>query len=144
MLGPQVQSLVRELEPTYHSLRSRVPQLRPCTAKINKQIFKNILKFTSQVNSSLTFVSIFFGCAGSSLLHRLSSGCSERVPPVVRVHTSHSGCFWGCQARALSTGPAAVAHGLSCSAACGIFLKQGSNPYLLHWCWPTRETLKLN
>ena len=26
-----------------------------------------------------------------------------------------------------------VAHGLSCSAACGIFLDQGSNPCLLHW-----------
>ena len=27
----------------------------------------------------------------------------------------------------------AVAHGLSCSAACGIFLDQGSNPCSLHW-----------
>ena len=26
-----------------------------------------------------------------------------------------------------------VAHGLSCSAACGIFPDQGSNPCLLHW-----------
>ena len=26
-----------------------------------------------------------------------------------------------------------MAHGLSCSAACGIFLDQGSNPCLLHW-----------
>ena len=26
-----------------------------------------------------------------------------------------------------------VAHGLSCSAACGIFLDQGSNPCPLHW-----------
>ena len=30
-------------------------------------------------------------------------------------------------------GSVAVAHGLSCSAACGIFPDQGSNPCLLHW-----------
>ena len=31
------------------------------------------------------------------------------------------------------TGSVVVAHGLSCSAACGIFLDQGSNPCPLHW-----------
>ena len=39
-----------------------------------------------------------------------------------------------CGARAL--GPQAsvvVARGLSCSAACGIFLDSGSNPCPLHW-----------
>ena len=30
-------------------------------------------------------------------------------------------------------GSVAVAHGLSCSAACGIFADQGSNPCPLHW-----------
>ena len=30
-------------------------------------------------------------------------------------------------------GSVAAAHGLSCSAACGIFLDQGSNPCPLHW-----------
>ena len=30
-------------------------------------------------------------------------------------------------------GSVVVAHGLSCSAACGIFLDQGSNPCPLHW-----------
>ena len=32
-----------------------------------------------------------------------------------------------------SAGSVVVAHGLSCSAACGIFLGQGSNPCPLHW-----------
>ena len=32
-----------------------------------------------------------------------------------------------------STGSVVVAHGLSCSAACGIFPDQGSNPCPLHW-----------
>ena len=31
------------------------------------------------------------------------------------------------------TGSVIVAHGPSCSAACGIFPDQGSNPCLLHW-----------
>ena len=119
--GAGVQSLVRELDPTCYNLRSGVPQLRPCTAKIKKQIFKNILKFASRVNCSLAF--IFFGCAGSSLLHGLLSGCSKWVPRHSwSAHTSPCGCSGCCQARALSTGPTAVAHRLSCSAARGIFL----------------------
>ena len=32
-----------------------------------------------------------------------------------------------------STGSVVVAHGPSCSAACGIFPDQGSNPCSLHW-----------
>ena len=32
-----------------------------------------------------------------------------------------------------STDSVIVAHGLGCSAACGIFLDQGSNPCLQHW-----------
>ena len=32
-----------------------------------------------------------------------------------------------------SAGSVVVAHGLSCSAACGIFLDQGSNPCPLYW-----------
>ena len=32
-----------------------------------------------------------------------------------------------------STGSMVVVHRLSCSAACGIFLDQGSNPCLLYW-----------
>ena len=35
--------------------------------------------------------------------------------------------------RLYSTGSIVVVHGLSCSEACGIFLDQGSNSYLLPW-----------
>ena len=35
--------------------------------------------------------------------------------------------------RLQSTASVVVAHGLSCSMACGIFLDQGSNPCPLHW-----------
>ena len=40
-----------------------------------------------------------------------------------------------------STGSIDVAHRLSCSAAHGIFLDQGSNPHLLHW---QADSLPLN
>ena len=38
-----------------------------------------------------------------------------------------------CGLRALERRLSSVAHGLSCSAACVIFLDQGSNPCPLHW-----------
>ena len=47
---------------------------------------------------------------------------------------SHCSGFSRCGARALGhAGSVAVVHGLSCSAACGIFPDQGSNLCLLHW-----------
>ena len=47
---------------------------------------------------------------------------------------SHCGGFSRCRARALGArAPVVVAHGLSCSVACGIFLDQGLNQCPLHW-----------
>ena len=54
---------------------------------------------------------------------------------------SHCGGFSCCGARPLgawasvvvAVGSVVVAHGLSCSAACGIFPDQGSNLCPLHW-----------
>ena len=44
----------------------------------------------------------------------------------------HAG-FSSCGSWAESTGSVVVVHGLSCSAACGIFPDQGSDLFLLHW-----------
>ena len=83
-------------------------------------------------------------CGPWALEHRLSS-CGAR--------SSHCGGFSFHRAGALgtrvsvvvargpvvvarglwSTGSVVVAHGLGCSAACGIFPDQGSNPCPLHW-----------
>ena len=47
---------------------------------------------------------------------------------------SHCGGFSCCGAQALGARASViVAHGLSCSTACGIFLDQGSNLCPLHW-----------
>ena len=50
------------------------------------------------------------------------------------VQASHCSGFSCCGAQALQCeGSVSVAHGLSCSKACGIFPDQGSNPSPLHW-----------
>ena len=57
---------------------------------------------------------------------RAFSSCSERGPLTIAaslVGSTGSRC----------AGSVVVAHGPSCSAACGIFLDQGSNPCPLHW-----------
>ena len=72
------------------------------------------------------------GCtqAFSSCIARAShcSGFSCYQAQAVR-HAGWSSCFHGLQ----STGSLVVAHGFSCSMACGIFPDQGSNPRPLYW-----------
>ena len=115
-------------------------------------IYKFILQGVTSITSNVFFfkknaIYLFnFGYAGSSLQRRLFSSCREwgllsswsvRLPIagaslVVEHRLGHMGSavvapeFW-------SAGLIVVAHGLSCSEACGIFLDQGSNPCLLHW-----------
>ena len=47
-----------------------------------------------------------------------------------RLQVEEGGSFGATKESAASV---VVVHGLSCSAACGIFPDQGSNPCLLHW-----------
>ena len=85
--------------------------------------------------------------AGTSLLLRLFSSCGQRG---LTLQLQGVGFFlwwllllgaWTLECAGSvvtvpglwSTGPVVVAHGLSCSMACGIFLDQGSHPHLLHW-----------
>ena len=108
------------------------------------------------------FIYFLFGWARSLLMHRLFPSCGEqgllyscgvwsshcgglsfysaRAPG----HTSLTSCsmwtqqlwFPGSRAQAQllwGIGSVIVVHGLSCSMARGIFLDQGSNPYLLQW-----------
>ena len=90
---------------------------------------------------------LFIGSARSLLLWGLFSSSGEReLPYSGGVQASHGGGFSCCRAWALgcrasvvaipglsSTGSIVVAHRLSCSMECGIFLDQGSNLCLLHW-----------
>ena len=107
------------------------------------------------------FIYLFiFGCVGSLLL-RAGFLQLRRVGAALHcgARASHCGGFPCCGARALgarasvvvacglqSTGSVVVAHWLSCSAACGVFPDQGSNPcpctdrQILNHC-TTREVL---
>ena len=95
---------------------------------------------------SIIFKKLFtllFGCAGSSLLHRLFSGCVERgLLPSCGAWASHRGEWARVEPRLKDTrasavvapglysaGSIVVVHGLSYSAACRTLLGQGSNLY---------------
>ena len=81
------------------------------------------------------FILFIYGCVGSSFLcegflqlrqvgatlHRSARGPSPSRPLLL----------WSTGSR--RAGSAIVAHRPSCSAACGIFPDQGSNPCPLHW-----------
>ena len=81
------------------------------------------------------FIYFIFGCVGSLLLHA--------GPSLVAASKGHSplwctgfSLWWPLPLGARALGARAsvvVAHGLSCSAACGILPDQGSNPCPLHW-----------
>ena len=63
------------------------------------------------------------------------SGCGERGPLFFVVHRLLIAmASLSCRAQALGAwASVVVAHGLSCSVTCGIFLDQDSNPCPLHW-----------
>ena len=66
---------------------------------------------------------LFSSCSKQRLL---LSSCSAQASHCVDFSCCEAWALWG-------VGSVAVAYGLSCSATCGIFLDQGSNPCLLHW-----------
>ena len=65
---------------------------------------------------------------------RAFSSCGELGAALFcGARASHCGGFSRCGAQALGrAGSVVVMHGLSCSAACGFFPDQGSNPCPLH------------
>ena len=77
---------------------------------------------------------LFLTVLGCRCCAQVSSGCSEQGLLASRGVWA-SGCRGfssrGAQAQGMQTS-AAVTHGLSCSTAYGVFLDQGSNPWLLH------------
>ena len=101
------------------------------TIKLNLTIKSYILFFFNYY----LFYLFIFGCAGSLFLcEGPPPSCGKRGPPLIAVRgpptiaaspaAEHTG--------SRRAGPAAVAHGPSCSAACGIPPDQGSNPRPLH------------
>ena len=71
---------------------------------------------------------VFISVRGLSLA-AASGGHSSS--PCAGLSLSRPLLLWSTGSR--RAGSVIVAHGPSCSAACGIFPDQGSNPYHLHW-----------
>ena len=99
--------------------------------------------------SSLFVLLFIFGCAGSVFLvsrcgkQGLLSGCGAWASHYSTSLVAEQG-LWGAWASAVVTSGLSICSVLcsraqarvmvlSCFAACGIFLHQGSNPCFLHW-----------
>ena len=80
------------------------------------------------------FVFVFMAVLGLCFCARAFSSCGKCGPPSSRC--TGLSLSWPLLLRSTSSrraGSVVVAHGPSCSAACGIFPDQGSNPCPLHW-----------
>ena len=86
-------------------------------------------------NCSSFDICLFLAVPGLRCYVRAFSSCGEwGLPSSCRGRASHCGGFSCCGAWALGAqASAVVVHRLSCPAARGIFLDQGSNPCPLHW-----------
>ena len=94
---------------------------------------ENLSSFTISIEQyflyNFVYSIYFYTCAGYSLL------CGLCLAGVSRGNSLVGGA-WAFVAEHVLQGAQAsvtVAHWLSCSAACGILLDQGSNPCLPHW-----------
>ena len=94
-----------------------------------------VISFFFFLGKDYLFIYLFiFGCVGSSFRAGLSLVAASRGHSSSRctgLSLSPPLLLRGTGSR--RTGSVAVAHGPSCSAACGIFPDQGSNPCPLHW-----------
>ena len=114
-----------------------------------KQLYISFFFFFQRIYSFLKKY-FLFGSIGSSLLRAgLLQLWRAGATLCCGARASHCGGFSCCRAWTLGAqasvvaahglqqlwhvGSVVVAHGLSCSMACGIFLDQGSNPCSLHW-----------
>ena len=73
----------------------------------------------------MSFYFFSFDCAGSLLLRGLLIAVASIVECRLQAHGLGG-------SRHQSRGSIVVTHGLGCSKACGIFLDQGSNSWVLH------------
>ena len=79
------------------------------------------------------FIYLFMAVLGLRFCARAPSSCGKRGPLFIAVRgpLSRPLLLWSTGSR--RAGSVIVAHGPSCSAACGIFPDQGLNPCPLHW-----------
>ena len=84
---------------------------------------------TNYIYIFLIFIYLFMAVLGLRFCARASSSCGKRGPLFIAVR----GPLLLRSTGSRRAGSVIVAHGPSCSVACGIFPDQGSNPCPLHW-----------
>ena len=95
---------------------------------------RKILKIEISFFLFLNLFILFLAVLGPHSCTRALPSCGERGLPRCGARASHCGSPSRCGAQAVGArASVVVAHGPSCSVACGIFPHQGSNPCLLHW-----------
>ena len=119
-------------------------QVKRCNKSQRQTVYNNEGEKSSRRHNSYFFLNalftlfiylFIFGCVGSSFL------CEGFLQFLASGGHSSSRCAGLPLSRPLPlrsrgsrrAGSVIVAHGPSCSAACGIFPDQGSNPCVLHW-----------
>ena len=96
--------------------------------------FKKFLIFFLSFNFYLCiylFIYLFMVVLGLRFCARAFSSCGNSSSWCAGLSSSRPLLLRSTGSR--HAGSAIVAHGPSCSMACGIFTDQGSNPYPLHW-----------
>ena len=119
---PRAGSFIRLFtEPPEH------PELYPahCKHPVNISFFKKIFYYL--------FIYLFLAVLGLRLCVRFFSSCGKRGPLFIAVRGPLTVAALLQSTGSRRAGSVAVGHGPSCSAACGIFPDQGSNPCPLHW-----------
>ena len=97
-----------------------------------------------KVRHQFYFFHFFLGSAGFIAACRLSLVRQAEATLHCHAQTSHCGDLPCWDVWALEhTGSVVVAHGLSCSAAHGVFPDQGSNPYSPNWKADSSVTLSV-
>ena len=104
------------------------------TEKRNRQIHNSSWRFFFLEGRIFFFFNLFLAVLGLCFVQGLSLVAASRGHSSSRcagLSLSWPLLLWGTGSR--RSGSVVVAHGLSCSVACGIFPDQGLNPCPLHW-----------
>ena len=103
----------------------------PCPLHWQADSFFNFYLF---IYLFIYLIYLFLAVLGLRFCARAFSSCGERGPLFITVHgpLNIAASLVG-STGSRCAGSVVVAHGPSCSAACGIFPDQGSNPCPLHW-----------
>ena len=114
------------------------PWTAACQASLSITNSQSLLKLLSiesvRPSNHLIILFIYLAALGLCCCAQAFFGCTREGYSCCSARASLYGGFSCCGAQALAhSASVVVAYGLSCSAACGIFLDQGLNLCLLHW-----------